>query len=192
MGNQIAGDCESRLLLYSTSQLSAVVETMARRVYALFGGCTKIAIVGVLRRGAPLADMLTELLVQKHGMGRPLRFDIAVKRYADDLTLLYPETRIEEPHELVSVDLSGYQVLVVDDVIHGGYSLLRVLEMLTRKMPAKIRVACLVDRGISVLPIRSDVTGLVLQIAPQDLIEVNVPPYEPVFQCVLNKRPNGS
>ncbi|MBU3725011.1 MAG: phosphoribosyltransferase [Burkholderiaceae bacterium] len=191
MGNNSAGESGSRQLLYSTSQLSAVVETMARRAYGILAGSTKVAIVGVLRRGAPLADMLTELLVQKYSMGRPLRIDIAVKRYADDLTLLYPETRIEEPHELTSVDLTGYHVLIVDDVIHGGYSLLRVVEMLTRKMPAKIRVACLVDRGISVLPIRSDVTGLVLQIAPQDLIEVNVPPYEPVFQCVLNKRPNG-
>lgn len=186
------GDLGSRQLLYTTSQLSAVVETMARRVYAILGGCTKVAIVGVLRRGAPLADMLTELLVQQHGMGRPLRIDIAVKRYADDLTLLYPETRIEEPHELASVDLAGYQVLIVDDVIHGGYSLLRVVEMLTKKMPAKIRVACLVDRGISALPIRSDVTGLVLQIAAQDLIEIHVPPYEPVFQCALLHRPNGS
>lgn len=192
MGTNTTGDLGSRLLLYSTSQLSAVVETMARRVYAILGGCTKVAIVGILRRGAPLADMLTELLVQKHGMGRPLRFDISVKRYADDLTLLYPETHIEEPHELASVDLSSYHVLIVDDVIHGGYSLLRVVEALTKKMPARIRVACLVDRGISALPIRSDVTGLVLQIASQDLIEVNVPPYEPVFQCVLNKRPNGS
>lgn len=186
------GDLGSRQLLYTTSQLSAVVETMARRVYAILGGCTKVAIVGVLRRGAPLADMLTELLVQQHGMGRPLRIDIAVKRYADDLTLLYPETRIEEPHGLASVDLAGYQVLIVDDVIHGGYSLLRVVEMLTKKMPAKIRVACLVDRGISALPIRSDVTGLVLQIAAQDLIEIHVPPYEPVFQCALHHRPNGS
>lgn len=192
MGNNTTGDIGSRLLLYSTSQLSAVVETMARRIYGILGGCTKVAIVGVLRRGAPLADMLTELLVHQHGMGRPLRIDFSVKRYADDLTLLYPETRIEEPHELASVDLSGYHVLIVDDVIHGGYSLLRVVEALTKKMPAKIRVACLVDRGISALPIRSDVTGLVLQIASQDLIEVHVPPYEPVFQCVLNKRPNGS
>lgn len=192
MGNNATGDAGSRLVLYSTSQLSAVVDIMARRVYALLGGCTKVAIIGVLRRGAPLADMLTELLVQKHGMGRPLRFDISVKRYADDLTVLYPETRIEEPHELASVDLSGYQVLIVDDVIHGGYSLLRVVETLSRKMPAKVRIACLVDRGISALPIRSDVTGLVLQIASQDLIEVHVPPYEPVFQCALNKRPNGS
>lgn len=192
MENSGSTDSGSRLLLYSTSQLSAVVETMARRVYGILGGCTKVAIVGVLRRGAPLADMLTELLVQKHGMGRPLRIDISVKRYADDLTLLYPETHLEEPHELASVDLSGYHVLIVDDVIHGGYSLLRVVETLLKKMPAKIRIACLVDRGMSALPVRSDVTGLVLQIAAQDLIEVHVPPYEPVLQCLLCKRPNGS
>lgn len=192
MSNNPSGDVGSRLLLYSTSQLSAVVDVMARRVYALLGGYTKVAIVGVLRRGAPLAEMLTELLVQKYGMGRPLRFDITVKRYADDLTLLYPETHIEEPPELTSVDLTGYQVLIVDDVIHSGHSLLRVVETLAKKTPAKIRIACLVDRGMSALPVRADVTGLVLQIAAQDLIEVNVPPYEPVFQCVLQKRPNGS
>lgn len=191
MSESVISAASQRVLLYSTQQLSGVVEQMARRIHSLMGNCTKLAIVGVLRRGAPLADMLTELLVHQHGMGRPVRINLSVKRYADDLTVLYPETRLEEPHELMSVDLAGYQVLVVDDVIHGGYSLLRVVEALMRKTPSKIRVACLVDRGLSVLPIRPDITGITLQVAAQDVIEVHVPPYEPTFQCLLQARRNG-
>ena len=43
----------------------------------------------------------------------------------------------------------------------------------------------LVDRGVTRLPIRADITGMRLDVAPQDIIECNVPPYEPEFRIDL-------
>ncbi|MBP6801042.1 MAG: phosphoribosyltransferase, partial [Zoogloea sp.] len=77
--------------------------------------------------------------------------------------------------------------LIVDDVLYTGHSLLKVVDYLVRKGPAEIRVAMLADRGAARLPVRADVLGLRLDIAPPDVIECNVPPYEPEFKIELLK-----
>jgi len=174
-----------RTCLYDTAELEVVVDDMACNAAGLLTGRQKIAVTGVLRRGAPLADRLTQIMVRRYGVSSPERFDLSVKRYADDLTLLHPQTRLVEDRRNAAVDLSGYTVLVVDDVLYTGHSLLTVVEYLARKQPAKIRVVTLVDRGVTRLPIRSDVVGVRLDVAPPDIIECNVPPYESEFKIEL-------
>ena len=173
-----------RTCLYDTAQLEAVVGEMACDAAGLLTGRSRVAVIGVLRRGAPLADRLTEAMVRRFAIARPVRFDLAVKRYADDLTLLYPETRLSEEDQ-PGPELSGYTILVVDDVLYSGHSLLRVVEYLARKQPAEIRVVVLVDRGVTRLPVRTDVVGVRLDIAPPDIIECNVPPFESEFRIEL-------
>ena len=59
------------------------------------------------------------------------------------------------------------------------------VEYLARKRPAALHVAMLVDRGATLLPVRADVVGVRLDIAPSDIIECNVPPYESEFKIEL-------
>jgi len=174
-----------RTCLYDTEQLESVIESMACDAAGLLMGRERVAVVGVLRRGAPLADRLTERMIQRFGIAPPLRLDLAVKRYADDLTLLFPETRLTEADGQTLPELRGHTLLVVDDVLFTGHSLLRVVEYLARRQPAEIRVVTLVDRGVTRLPVRTDVVGVRLDIAPTDIIECNVPPYERQFRIEL-------
>ncbi|WP_153111122.1 bifunctional pyr operon transcriptional regulator/uracil phosphoribosyltransferase PyrR [Propionivibrio limicola] len=180
-----------RTCLYNTPQLDFVIDEMACQAAGLLTGRQQVAVIGVLRRGAPLADRLTGIMAQRFGIAAPLRLDLAVKRYADDLTLLYPETRLTEEARHATLDLNGYTVLVVDDVLYSGHSLLKVVEYLARKQPAEIRVVTLVDRGVTRLPVRTDVVGVRLDIAPCDIIECNVPPYEPEFKIELLQPDRG-
>ena len=174
-----------RTCLYDTAQLEVVVNDMACNAAGLLTGRQKTAVIGVLRRGAPLADRLTEIMVHRYGVTSPVRLDLSVKRYADDLTLLHPQTRLLVDERNAALDLAGYTVLVVDDVLYTGHSLLTVVEYLARKQPAEIRVVTLVDRGVTRLPVRTDVIGVRLDIAPTDIIECNVPPYESEFRIEL-------
>jgi len=174
-----------RTCLYDTAQLEAVIDGMACDAAGLLTGRQKVVVIGVLRRGGPLADRLTKIMVRRFGVAPPMRLDLSVKRYADDLTLLYPETRLTEDARHASLDLGGFTVLLVDDVLFSGNSLLRAVEYLARKRPAEIRVVTLVDRGVTRLPIRTDVVGVRLDIAPPDIIECNVPPYEAEFKIEL-------
>lgn len=170
-----------RTRLYSTEQLDAIVTDMARQAAGLLTGRTQVAIVGIVRRGAPLADRLHERMQKDYGLRDCVRLDLHIKRYADDLTLLYPETRLTENPTHATLNLDGHTVLVVDDVMYRGHSMLRAVEYLAGKQPAEIRTVVLVDRGAAKLPVRTDIVGVRLDVAPSDIIECNVPPYEETF-----------
>ena len=174
-----------RTCLYDTEQLDAIVGDMARQAAGLLTGRTQVAIVGILRRGAPLANRLHARLKDTWGLTDCIRLDLKIKRYADDLTLLYPETLLTENPTHASLDLAGYTVLVVDDVMYRGHSMLRAVEYLAGRQPDEIRTVVLVDRGASKLPVRTDIVGVRLDVAPSDVIECNVPPYEDSFRIDL-------
>ena len=174
-----------RTCLYDSTRLEVVLDRMAARAAALLSGPGPIAVVGVLRRGAPLADRLVERMVRDHRMPQPLRLDLHVKRYADDLRLLHPHTELREGEREAAIDLSGHSLLIVDDVLYSGHSIARVVAHLVVRAPTSIRVAVLVDRGVAVLPVCADVCGLRLDVAPGDVVECNVPPYEPEWRIEL-------
>lgn len=175
----------NRTCLYTPEQLDAIVSDMARQAAGLLTGRTQVAIVGILRRGAPLAERLHARLQDLYGLRDNVRLDLQIKRYTDDLTLLHPETLLTENPAHASLDLAGFTVLVVDDVMYRGHSMLRAVEYLACKQPAEIRTVVLVDRGATKLPVRSDIVGVRLDVAPPDIIECNVPPYEDSFRIDL-------
>lgn len=171
--------------LYDTAALARVLDAMAASLAQRLHGASAITLVGVRRRGAPLADELLTRL-------RPLlpgadiaRLDLLIKRYADDLTLLHPQTQLTEQPEHADVDLSGRTVVLVDDVLYQGFSLNKALQYLLAKGGKTILSVVLVDRVCATLPIHADVAGLKLQVAPGQIVECHVPPFEPVFQIVL-------
>lgn len=174
-----------RTCLYSPAQMDALIDDMARQAAGLLTGRERIAIVGILRRGAPLADRLHARLADTWGLTGCVRLDLKIKRYADDLTLLHPDTQLTENPAHASLDLSGHTLLVVDDVMYHGHSMLRAVDYLARRQPAEIRTVVLVDRGAAKLPVRTDIVGVRLDIAPPDIIECNVPPYEDHFRIDL-------
>lgn len=174
-----------RTCLYNEVQLEDIVADMARQAAGLLTGRTQVVIVGILRRGAPLADRLHARLAQDYGLTGCTRLDLQIKRYADDLTLLYPETQLTENPTHAAISLAGCTVLVVDDVMYQGHSLLRAVLYLAGKQPAEIRTVVLVDRGAARLPVRTDIVGVRLDVAPSDIIECNVPPYEDSFRIDL-------
>jgi pyrimidine operon attenuation protein/uracil phosphoribosyltransferase len=178
-----------RFRLYDADALVPVVRHMARQI-ALLLDETPTVLLGVLRRGAPLADRLCEAVLEIRPDAALSRMDLLVKRYADDLTLMHPDTRLDVPAD-AGTSLRDRRVIVVDDVLYQGYSLFRVCEWLRSCKPSQIHTAVLVDRQRGCLPIKADIVGATLRIAPGHVIECNVPPYEPDF-AVDVWNPGGS
>lgn len=175
----------NRTCLYQTAELHAVLDQMAWQAAGLLKGRNRVMLVGILRRGAPLADMLQQRLLDNFGLKHLQRMNLQIKRYADDLTLLHPQTQLTEDPGHAALDLANTTVMVVDDVMYQGHSMLRAVEYLARKQAAEIRTAVLVDRGANKLPVRSNITGVRLDVAPASIIECNVPPYEATFKIDL-------
>lgn len=176
-----------RVCLYSTEELDAVLDAMARRLAAWLEPTQPLALIGLLRRGEPLARLLQQRLAAQHGFAAPL-YPLKVKRYADDLRLLHAETALEENPALAGLDLPATRLLVIDDVLYGGHSLLRVCAYLARLGAREICTAVLVDRCVGTQPVHADVVGVRLQIAPGDIVECNVPPYEAELRIDLLRR----
>lgn len=174
-----------RTCLYNASQLDVVLDTMVQQVAGLLTGRKHIMVVGILRRGAPLAEMLHKRLAGHFGYENIPLMNVQIQRYTDDLQLRYPETLLIENPENITLNLGGISVVLVDDVMYRGHSMLRAVEYLAQKQAEEIRTVVLVDRGAAKLPVRSDIAGVRLDVAPPDIIECNVPPYEAEFKIEL-------
>lgn len=175
---------QSRFPLYDADGVAMLVEVMARQMYGQLAG-RPATLVGVLRRGAPLADRLAERLRQLDPALDLQRTDLKVVRYGDDLRLLHPDTSLTATPEQAASDFAGRVVWVVDDVLYQGHSLMRVLEFLRGRNAEAVAAAVLVDREAWRLPVRADVVGARLRIAPGDVIECSVPPFEPEWGITL-------
>ncbi len=176
--------------LYDATALERVLDAMAAAIAAKLHGIERLCLVGVRRRGAPLANKLHERLRQHLPQASIERLDLLIKRYADDLTLLHPQTQLTEQPEHARINLSGRVVVLVDDVLYFGFSLNKAVQYLLGKGVKTVHTAVLVDRVCASLPIHADVAGLKLQVAPAHIVECHVPPFEPLFQIVL-VQPNG-
>lgn len=174
-----------RTTLYDADGLDRVLDAMAVAIAARLHGVERVCLVGVLRRGAPLADRLHERLRQFFPGADIERLDLSIKRYADDLTLLHPQTQLTEQAGQAHIDLSDRVVVLVDDVLYFGFSLFKAAQYLITKGVQTLHTVVLVDRDCACLPIHADVCGLTLEVAPGHIVECHVPPFEPSFQIVL-------
>ena len=142
-----------------TGALAAVLDRMAREAFPLLAGAEEPLLLGILRRGAPPAEMLQARLKANHGCDVP-RYAMKLKRYGDDLTPLHADTQLTENAEFAARDLSRATVLMVDDVLYQGHSLARLQVYLTGRGAPVIRAAVLADRCCAVLPMKADIVGV--------------------------------
>lgn len=174
-----------RTCLYDSAQLETKLDDMARQAAGLLTARHEVMLVGIRRRGVPLAEMLRARLAAGFGFPRLPLLELTIKRYSDDLTLLHPDTQLVEDPAHAALDLRGKTVVIVDDVMYQGHSMLRAVDYLAHKQPAEMRTVVLVDRDVARLPVRTDVAGVRLDVAPGDIIECHVPPYEPELRIEL-------
>lgn len=168
--------------LYDAAELDTVLDRMALQARAVLP-VGRSALVGILRRGEPLARRLQQRL-GAFDPALPVHA-LKVKRYADDLSLLHPGVHLEENPQLAGLDLTDMTLLVVDDVLYEGHSLLRTCAHLASLGARDVRCAVLVDRHARHQPVRADIVGIHLQVAPRDIVECHVPPYEADFAIHL-------
>jgi len=118
-------------------------------------GASNIVLIGILRRGAPLAERLAELIEQIEHVRPPVgKLDVAL--YRDD----YPERHpVVRPTEL-PYDVTGKDIVLVDEVIFTGRTVRAAIDaLMDLGRPASIQLAVLLDRGHRELPIRPDYVG---------------------------------
>lgn len=173
-----------RCVLYDATEVGTMLDAMAEQAAPLLAGRDAV-LVGILRRGAPIAARLHGRLAERPGFERLRRVEVRIKRYDDDLSLLHPETALTEAPENANLDFTGCTVMLVDDVLYQGHSLARAVDWTLRRGASEVRAAVLADRCVTRLPVRADVVGARLQVAADDIVDCHVPPYEPDLAIAL-------
>lgn len=136
-------------------------------------GTENLVLLGIKRRGLPLARAIAENIERFEGASVPVGF-IDVTLYRDDLTETADLPDAGETH--IPCPLAGKTAILVDDVIFTGRTARAAIEaVFAHGRPAMIQLAVLIDRGHRELPIRPDFVGKNIPTALSELIAVSVP-----------------
>lgn len=149
----------------------AMKRTLGRMVHQILdrnGGAEDLVVVGVLRRGYPVAKRLAFMLTQAEGFTVPCgKLDARASR--DDRPT--PEEDLTE----IPFEVTGKHVVLVDEVIYTGRTVRAAMDALLKHgRPKTVQLAALVDRGHRELPIQPDYVGREVQTERDDHIVVKV------------------
>lgn len=135
-------------------------------------GAQGLALVGIRRRGVPLAQRLGAMIAGFEGVQVPVG-EVDITFYRDDLTTRSPQPETHGAQFPFQVD--GLHLVMVDDVIYTGRTARAAMDaIMDRGRPASIKLAVLVDRGHRELPIRADYVGKNVPTSKQERIHVLV------------------
>lgn len=140
------------------STMAETMRRMAREIVYYNELLDDLALLGILRRGRPLADRFADLIHDMTGT-RPPVGSLATTLYRDDFRAgLSTSSSKGTTHFDFNVD--GKTILLVDDVLAAGRTIRAAMdEVMDYGRPRRIQLACLVDRGGRELPIQADYLG---------------------------------
>lgn len=135
-------------------------------------GTQDLVVIGIRRRGGPLAYRLAEGIKEIEGVDIPVGI-LDITLYRDDLTTLGPHPQVHRTE--VNFDISGKTIVLVDDVLFTGRTVRAALDaLIDLGRPNCIQLAVLVDRGHRELPIKADYIGKNTPTSKQEVITVRV------------------
>ncbi len=131
-----------------------------------------LALVGILTRGAPLAQRVAQNIGHFEDLHVPVgSLDITLHR--DDRELGDEEPKLRGSR--IPFDVAGKTVVLVDDVLYTGRTARAAIDALLKLgRPAAIRLAVLVDRGHRELPIRADHVGKNIPTHREETVRVSL------------------
>lgn len=129
------------------------ITRMAHEILERNKGLAEVTLVGILTRGASLAERIANKLAEIEGE-RPPAQSLDARPYRDDIEAT------GERHPVPGLDVHGKTVVLVDDVLYTGRTVRAALDAIMATGRAnQVQLAVLVDRGHRELPIRPDFVG---------------------------------
>jgi len=135
-------------------------------------GIENVVLVGVRKRGVPLAERLQVLLKEIENINIPIGI-LDITLYRDDLSQRQDQPMVHTTD--VPFDINSRHVVMVDDVLYTGRTTRAAMDaLIDLGRPASIQLAVLIDRGHRELPIRADYVGKNVPTSRSEQVEVKV------------------
>ena len=166
---------ELKARLMDETAVNRALTRIAHEILEKNGGCDDLCLVGIRRRGEPLARRIAERISAIENREVPVGV-LDITLYRDDLSTAVENDMPRLNETRVPFSIVGKRVVLVDDVLFTGRTARAAIEaMFQMGRPALIQLAILVDRGHRELPIRADFVGKNVPTSRSELIAVKVP-----------------
>lgn len=145
-------------------------------------GTENLCIIGIKRRGAVLAKMISDKLTDmEHNAIETGYLDITP--YRDDLK---SKNISKGAPTVLDFSVSGKKVVLVDDVLYTGRSVRAAIDAIMEQgRPRQLQLAVLIDRGHRELPISPDYIGKNVPTSHSESVEVYMTEYDGENRVVI-------
>lgn len=158
--------------LMSASEVERTLIRLAHEILEKNNGVEDLALVGIRRRGVPLAQRLARI-IQRIEKKPVLLGTLDITLYRDDLSTLGSKPVVNKSE--LEIPIEGKAVILVDDVLYTGRTTRAAMDALFRTgRPRRLQLCVLIDRGHRELPIEAAFVGRVVQTTENQIIEVKL------------------
>lgn len=135
-------------------------------------GIDDVVLIGVKRRGYPLAQRISKIISQIEGTEISVG-SVDITLYRDDLSVVSDQPLVKD--KSLGVEIKNKKVILVDDVLYTGRTARAAIDaVIDHGRPKLIQLAVLIDRGHRELPIRADYVGKNIPTSKNELVSVEL------------------
>jgi pyrimidine operon attenuation protein / uracil phosphoribosyltransferase len=188
MGNEL--DLVEKSRIMDSARMKRAISRLASEIVEDNQGAKDLYIVGIRRRGVPLAERIVDRIAQLEGEP-PLFGIIDITLYRDDLSTVGASPIVNRTE--LDTDIEGKVIVLVDDVLYTGRTIRAALDQLMDfGRPKKVQLAVLIDRGREhrELPIQADFVGKAVPTKHSEIIKVMLKEYDDLEAVGIFERPN--
>lgn len=167
----------------SGSEIERTLVRLAHEIVERNHGATNLGLVGIKRRGVPLAQRIGKIIAGIEG--HPIDTGVLdISFYRDDLTTRDVRPVVEKAE--VGFDVAGRDIILMDDVLYTGRTIRAALDALfDHGRPKSVQLLVLIDRGHRELPIEAKYTGRIVPTSRKEIIEVKLREIDNDEQVIL-------
>ena len=162
--------------LMDQDEMDRALTRIAHEILEKNRNTDNLVLVGIQRRGVPLANILAGKIERIEGQ-RPLEGKLDITFYRDDLSLLTEHPIVHSTN--LPFDVNGKTIVLVDDVLFTGRTVRAAIEALfDMGRASSIQLAVMVGRGHRELPLRPDFVGKNVPTSRKEFIKVSVQEFD--------------